>query len=132
MQDYLRVEETKTYVPEAALRWGDDVTDAGLPVGDDRSPEDCLEWARSIRNMYSPDKPSGEKLQRSGLPRIQASMYRCESACATPLSVSSDMTETGQIEMTVWMLTYVSKRSLLPKIGKPTINSRKFKTNPIQ
>ena len=58
MQDYLRVEETKTYVPEAALRWGDDVTDAGLPVGDDRLPEVYLEWARSIRNMYSPVKPS--------------------------------------------------------------------------
>ena len=62
MQDYLRVGETKTYVPEAALRWGDDVTDAGLPVGDDRSPEDDLEWARSIRNMYSPDKPSGVRI----------------------------------------------------------------------
>ena len=62
MQDYLRVGETKTHVPEAALRWGDDVTDAGLPVGDDRSAEDCLEWLRSIRNMYSPVKPSNTNL----------------------------------------------------------------------
>ena len=90
-QDYLWVKEATGYVtdaglpvgddsPEAALPKGDDVTDAGLPVGDDRSAEDCLEWIRSIRNMYSPVKPSRKlKLQRSGLPRIQASMYRYES-----------------------------------------------------
>ena len=36
---------------------GDDDTEAGLPVGDDRSVEDFLVLLRSFRNMYSPLNP---------------------------------------------------------------------------
>ena len=102
MQDYLRVEEAKTYVtkaglpvgdiitdaglpvgddsPEAGLPKGDDVTDAGLPVGDDRSVEDFLEWIRSIRNMYSPVKPSNANMFSQfgrGLSAIQMAHAAC-------------------------------------------------------